>query len=90
MQYTKPCVQYSLCAVLSFSIVWLFATPWTIDHQAPLSMEYSKNIGAGYHFLLQGIFSTPGIEPMSLMSPALAIYLHNTHNDSLNILKVLR
>ena len=90
MQYTKPGVQYSLCAVLSFSIVWLFATPWTIAHQAPLSMEYSKNIGAGYHFLLQGIFSTPGIKLMSLMSPALAIYLHNTHNDSLNILKVLR
>ena len=30
----------------------------------------SKNAGVGYHFLLQGIFS--GMEPTSLMSPALA------------------
>ena len=26
----------------SFSHVWLFATPWTIAHQAFLSMEFSK------------------------------------------------
>ena len=24
------------------SCVWLFVTPWTIAHQAPLSMEFSK------------------------------------------------
>ena len=23
----------------SLNRVWLFATPWTVDHQAPLSME---------------------------------------------------
>ena len=32
-----------------------------------------KNTGVGCHFLLQGIFPDPGIEPVSLMSPALAI-----------------
>ena len=26
----------------SFSRVWLFATPWTVACQAPLSMEFSK------------------------------------------------
>ena len=26
----------------SFSWVWLFATPWTIAHQAPLSMRFSR------------------------------------------------
>ena len=31
--------------------------------QAPLSMEFSKNIEMGGHFLLQGIFPTPEIEP---------------------------
>ena len=31
-----------------------------------------KNTGAGCHFLLQEIFLTPGIEPMSPLSPALA------------------
>ena len=31
-----------------------------------------KNAEVGCHFLLQGIFPTQGIEPASLMSPALA------------------
>ena len=32
-------------------------TPWTVAHQAPLSMGFpSKNIGVGCHFFLQGIF----------------------------------
>ena len=36
----------------SFSCVWLFATPWTIAHQAPLSMgSPGKNAGMGCHFL---------------------------------------
>ena len=26
----------------SLSCVWLFATPWTLAHQAPLSMEFSR------------------------------------------------
>ena len=33
-----------------------FVTPWTIAHQAPLSMGFTgKNTGVGCHFLLQGI-----------------------------------
>ena len=31
-----------------------------------------KNIGVGCHALLQGIFQSQGIEPVSFMSPALA------------------
>ena len=43
------------------SQVPLFATPRTVDHQAPLSMgSPSKNIGVDGHFLLQGIFPTQG------------------------------
>ena len=34
---------YHTCAILShFSCVWLFVTLWTIAHQAPLSMEFSR------------------------------------------------
>ena len=45
----------------TLSYVWLFATPWTVAHQAPLSMGFpSKNTGVGHHFLLQGIFPTQG------------------------------
>ena len=39
-------------------------TPWTIVHQAPLSMGFpGRNTGVGCYFLLQGTF--PGIEPQS-------------------------
>ena len=31
-----------------------------------------KNTGVGCHFLLHGIFPTPGVKSMSLESPALA------------------
>ena len=34
-------VYANVCAQL-FSHVWLFATPWTVACQAPLSMEFSK------------------------------------------------
>ena len=48
----------------SLSCVWLFATLWTIAHQAPLSMEHShQNTGVGCHSLLQGIFRTQGLNP---------------------------
>ena len=44
---------------VSFSLAQLFGTPWTVAHQAPLSMDFpGKNTGAGCHFLLQGIFPT--------------------------------
>ena len=47
--------------VKSLSRVWLFATPWTIAYQAPLSMGFSsKSTGVGCHFLLQGIVPTQG------------------------------
>ena len=43
--------------VCALSHVWLFETPWTTAHQAPLSMEFlGKNTGVGCHFLIQGIF----------------------------------
>ena len=56
-----------------FSHVQLFVTPWTVAHQAPLSVEFSRQ---EYWSRLQS--PTPrglpdsGIEPMSLESPALA------------------
>ena len=47
-----------------FSCVWLFATLWTVAHQAPLSVDSpGKNTGVGSHFLLQGIFMTRGLNP---------------------------
>ena len=31
-----------ICVLRHFSHVQLFATPWTVAHQAPLSMEFSR------------------------------------------------
>ena len=37
------------------------ATPWTVAHQAPLSLDSpDKNTGVSCYFLLQGIFPTQG------------------------------
>ena len=52
--YLKLCAQ-------SLSCVQLFATPWTIALQAPLSMGFSmQQYWMGCHALLQGIFPTKG------------------------------
>ena len=48
------------CVLSRFSHMQLFATIWTVSHQALLSMDSpGKNTGVGHHFLLQGIFLTP-------------------------------
>ena len=49
------------------SHVQLFATPWTVACQAPLSMEFSRQeYWSGSHFPLQGIFPTQGSNPSFL------------------------
>ena len=65
---------YRYCAVLScFSRVQLLATLWTVAHQAPLSMGFSRQeYWSGLPFPSPGDLLNPGIEPTSLMSPALA------------------
>ena len=56
-----------------FSTVRLFATPWTVANQAPLSMEFSRQeYWSGLLFPSPGDFTNPGIEPVSPMPPAVA------------------
>ena len=56
-----------VCSVVSDS-----ATPWTVAHQAPLSIEFSRQE------YWRGLFPTsedlpdPGMEHVSLVSPGLA------------------
>ena len=48
----------------SLSRVRLFATPWTVAHQAPLSMEFSRQeYWRGLPFPSPGDLPDPGIEP---------------------------
>ena len=50
--------------VKSLSCVQLFATPWTIAHQDPLSMEFSRQEHwSGLPFPSLGDLPDPGIEP---------------------------
>ena len=50
----------------SLSHFWLFETPWTVAHQAPLSMEFSKQeYCSGLPFPSPGDLPDPGIEPRS-------------------------
>ena len=52
------------------SCVRLFATPWTVARQAPLSVEFSRQEDwSGLPFPSPGDFPNPGIKPMA---PALA------------------
>ena len=55
-----------------FSSVKLFATPWTIACQAPMSMGFFRQeYRNGLPFPPPGDLPDPGLEPTSLMSPAL-------------------
>ena len=55
------------------SCVRLFATPWTVACQAPQSMEFSRQeYWSGWRCPLPGDLPNPGIELVSLVSPALA------------------
>ena len=53
------------------SRVQLFATPWTIAHQAPLSMEFIRQeYWSGLPLPSPGDLPDPGIKPMSPASQA--------------------
>ena len=55
--------------VLVISHVQLFVTPWTVAHQAPLSMGFSRQeYWSGLPCSLPGDLPHPGFEPTSLMS----------------------
>ena len=59
LQYHKKWVKWK-----SFSCVQLFATPRTVAHQVPLTLEFPiKNMEVGSHSFLQGIFPTQGSSP---------------------------
>ena len=55
------------------SHVLLRATPWTIDRQATLSIEFSRQeYWSGLPFSTPGDLPDPGVEPVSLVFPELA------------------
>ena len=52
--------------VKSLSLIWLFATPWTVAHQAPPSMGFSRQeYWGGLPFPPPRDLPNPGMEPRS-------------------------
>ena len=54
-----------VCMLSHFSHVQLFATPWTVAHQAPWSMGFSRQeYWSGLAFPPSGDLPDAGIEPL--------------------------
>ena len=71
--YTHTHIHIYLYVLSHFSLVRLFATTWIVACQAPPSMEILQaRILECVAVPLLGDPPHPGIEPQSLMSPALA------------------
>ena len=67
---SKTVSKMSACVL---SHVQLFATPWTVACQAPLSMGFSRQeYWSGLPFPSPGDLTNPGIEHTSPVSPPLA------------------
>ena len=67
------CACVCMCVLSHVSHVWLFATLWTVAHETPLSMGFSRQkYWSRLPYLLPGDLPDLGIELTSFMSPALA------------------
>ena len=74
------CVCVCVCALRHFSCVQLFATPWTITHQAPLSLGFPRQkYWSGLPFPSPGDLLDWGIKPVSPVAPALQAESHGRH-----------
>ena len=55
-----------MCVYKSLNHVRFFATPWTVAHQAPPSMGFSRQqYWSGLPFFSPGDLPDPGTEPVS-------------------------
>ena len=74
LQHTRLlCSSLSLCCANHFHCVRLFVTLWTIAHQSPLSMGFSRQeYWSGLQCPSPEDLPDPGIESAFLMTPALA------------------
>ena len=62
----KHKIHYAYCLCPWLSCACLFATPWTVTLQAPLSMGFSRQeYWSGFPFPSPGDLCKPGIKPRS-------------------------
>ena len=68
-----------VCMLSSSSLVRLFATPWTVAHQPPLSMGFFRQeYWTGLPCPPPGDLTDPVIESRSAVAPALQVGLFTT------------
>ena len=66
MMFFSSFFQKQKVKVKLLSRVWLFATPWTVGHQAPLSVGFPRQeYRSGLPFPSPGDLPNPGIKPGS-------------------------
>ena len=66
-------ITFNTAMCVSHSVMSNFAIPWTVAHQAPLSMAFSRQeYWSGLPSLTLVYLLNPGTEPTSLTYPALA------------------
>ena len=86
-QLPHVALKCTVCArVLShFSCVWLSGNLWTVAYHTPVHGDSpGKNIGVGYHPLLQGNFSTQRLNPCLLqLLPYRQILYHWASGEAL-------
>ena len=76
-KHTRVCVCGCVCVCVRS--VAQFATPWTLAHQAPLSLEFSRQeYWRGLPFLTSEDLLNSGIKSTPLASPALTGRLFTT------------
>jgi len=69
----RVCVCVCVCTLSRFSCAQLFAALWTVVHQVPWSMGFSRQeYCSGLPCPPPGDRPNPGVEPTSLTSPSLA------------------
>ena len=80
------------CHEASAQMCPVFMTPWTVAHQAPLSMGFSwEEYWSPLPFPPPGDHPDPGIEPMSLASPGLAgrFFTTSANWEAQNVMKLM-
>ena len=78
--YIHHSITHYMCAcMLSLSVVSNFLQPWTVAHQAPLSVGFSRQeYWSGLPFPPPEDFPSPGVEPVFPAAPMLAGELFTT------------
>ena len=91
--HSQVCLASFCVFMLShFSHIWVFATPWPVAHQTPLSMEFSRQeYWSGLPCPPPGALPDPGMELVSPMSPALSgrIFTAHTTREAQSILRCI-